>query len=206
MSALPSPVNFNNDNNDNQDGFMPRVNFNLAGGGAIDYNDGLFLGLINYFFKYQFIDNSEIVEVYLKCGKNSKLAKKQIMEKYNIQEEKLDILDIEEFEFDEDESDSDDEFTIPADAVIISLDEYEEPEIVELVKIKKEPGTESRKRKFQPTDEPPMKFIKVSDSLDDWNNKKAFRGIAWLEDQKPVLKDSDYIKLMQLLEQYKKIQ
>lgn len=200
MSALPPPVQFNNNNdNINQDGFMPRVDFNLAGGGEIDYNDGYFLGLINYFFKYQFINNSEIVEIYLNCGKNSKLAKKQIMEKYNIQEEKLEVLNAEEFESDDEGNESDDDdYTIPAGAEIISLDDYEQPEILELTKVKIEPGTESRKRKFQPITEPPKKFVKY------WTDNKAFREIQHLDNQKTTLQDSDYIKLMQLLESIKK--
>lgn len=197
MSALPPPIQFNN--NTNQDGFMPRVDFNLAGGGEIDYNDAYFLGLINYFFKYQFINNSEIVEIYLKCEKNSKVAKKQIMEKYNIQEEELEVLDAEEFELNDEGSESDDdEYSIPAGAEIISLDDYEQPEITELTKVKTEPGTESRKRKFQPITEPPKKFVKY------WCENKAFREIQHLDNQKTILQDSDYIKLMQLLETIKK--
>lgn len=157
----------------NQDGQAPRVNYNLIGGGAIDYNDHTLLKLFKFFEKYEHVVNSEIVETYKEYKEwiqkyipvpntvaTYETVKQTIIHKYGIviQEKAQEVVLLDDSTLDDEpenendnDDDSDDEYVIPAGAEIIEMDEYEEPEIVELKKLKVEPGTENKKRKNENT-------------------------------------------------------
>lgn len=168
-------------NNINPDGHAPRVDYNLIGGGAIDYRNQTILKLFNYFSKYDNVQNSDIARIYtanLEYGGSTDFntIKQMIIEEFNlvIQEEIQEAILLDDSIPDEEpesDSESDDEFIIPPGAEIIEVDQYEEPEIVELKKIKIEPGTENKKRKREIESEPINKVAKnydqdLSESLD----------------------------------------
>jgi hypothetical protein len=179
----------------NQDGQAPRVDYNLIGGGAIDYNDQMLLRLFNFFAKYQHIQNSEIAATYKEYKEwveeitpgariDYETIKNTIIQNYGlvIEEETQEAFFVDDSIPDDEpgnKDDSDDEFIIPAGAEIIELDQYEEPEIVELKKIKIEPGTENKKRKREIEDQPIAKIQKIDcqDFQDALNRAYFFASI-----------------------------
>ena len=128
----------NNDDLILTDGYMPRINYNLCGGGRIDYDDQVVISLFKHFSKYEQVSNELIVDYYISTINentnrgNFKVTRDLILKHYNIiEEEKNDDSEIdlsnESDEPESDQSDSDDEYSIPVDAQVIDLDQYEEP-------------------------------------------------------------------------------